>query len=63
MSQDNIHFIVIGIESGSISSNKIVILGTFTKIEVALEFIKLRNYPNIFSNVDILETLMLRNNY
>jgi|OM-RGC.v1.034853577 hypothetical protein len=58
MSQDNIHFIVIGIESGSISSNKIVILGTFSKVEKALEFIKLRSFPNIFSNVDILETFI-----
>ena len=56
------YFIVIGIESGSVSSNKVTILGTFSTVEKAQEFIQARKYSNIYTNVDILETYIDKQN-
>ena len=62
MSNDNMYFIVIGIESGSVSSNKVTILGTFSTVEKAQNFIQSRQYSNIYTNVDILETYIDKQN-
>ena len=54
----NMFFIVIGIESGKVSSNKITILGTFSNVDKAQEYIKSKNYSSIYTYVDILETFI-----
>jgi len=56
MSNDCLYFSVIGIEYGVTKISNMCVLGTFSTIEKAEQFIKKREYPTIYSLVDIIET-------
>ena len=56
MSEKTLYFSVIGIEYGVTKISNVCVLGTFSTVEKAQEFIKEKKYPAIYSTVDIVET-------
>ena len=56
MSNCPLYFSVIGIEHGITNISNICVLGTFSTIEKAQNFINEKKYPNIYTLVDIIET-------
>lgn len=58
MSNTPLYFSVIGIEYGTVKISNICVLGTFSTVEKAQQFIKEKKYPAIYSLVDIVETTL-----
>ena len=56
MSNSCLYFSVIGIEYGITKISSICVLGTFSTVEKAEQFIEKKRYPAIYSFVDIVET-------
>ena len=56
MSNSCLYFSVIGIEYGVTKISNICVLGTFSTVEKAEQFIEKKRYPAIYSFVDIVET-------
>lgn len=56
MSNGCLYFSVIGIEYGVTKISNICVLGTFSTVEKAEQFIEKKRYPAIYSFVDIVET-------
>ena len=56
MSNDTLYFSVIGIEYGVTKISNMCVLGTFSTIEKAQKFIEKKEYPAIYSLIDIVET-------
>lgn len=56
MRTKSIHYAVIGIEYGMDKASKVSVLGTFSTVEKAESFIKIKNYSSIYTLVDIIET-------
>ena len=59
---ETIYYCVVGIEMGMTCASNVEILATFSKVESAEKFIKKEISKNKYSIVDILETLIDKEN-
>ena len=59
---DHLYYCVIGVEFGLSNAKNVSILGTFTNMTSASDFIKSKKYSNVYTIVDIIETYIDKEN-